>query len=82
MSLKLDVPVEWRCKHDHGIRALPPLLCWQCTADDAFLLYDRVNMAYRKGQPVMEDNRFDVLEAYLRGRHPFDQRFHKVGETS
>lgn len=80
---EIDIPLVWRCKHDHGVTAIPgPWLCSECTADDAFVLYDKVNMAYRTGTPVMSDERFNVFEDFLRKRHPGDMRFHKVGETS
>ena len=44
-------------------------------------IYKKVNQTYRNGTPVMEDQRFDVFENFLRSRHPEDKRFWSVGET-
>jgi hypothetical protein len=60
------IPWDWRCKHQDGVMKERPLMCWQCTADDVWELYKKVNQAYRKGQPVMSDDRWDMLECYIR----------------
>jgi hypothetical protein len=75
------IPREWRCKHQDSVMRERPWLCWQCTAEDAWKLYKKVNQTYRNGTPVMEDQRFDVFENFLRSRHPEDKRFWSVGET-
>lgn len=75
------IPLEWRCPHQDAVMALRPWTCYQCTADDDWLMYSRVNQAYRDGHPVMEDKRFNLLEKLLRDKHPADRRFWSVGDT-
>lgn len=75
------IPLEWRCKHQDKVMVVRPWLCWLCTADDAWVMYSNVNQAYRDGQPVMNDKRFDIFEQLLRDRWPNDKRFWKVGDT-
>lgn len=74
------IPHEWRCPHHDGMR-IRPWLCEECTVDDAWELYRRVNQVYRDGSPVMIDKRFDLMESLIRERWPKDRRFWKVGET-
>lgn len=71
------VPHSWRCAHTPA--EMRPMMCEECTSNDVFTLYARINNAYREGNPLMSDWRWDVFEAFCRDRFPDDTRFHKVG---
>lgn len=71
------VPHSWRCPHTPA--EMRPMTCEHCTADEVFALYARINNAYRDGNPLMSDWRWDVFEQFCRNRFPEDPRFHKVG---
>lgn len=71
------VPHSWRCQHT--IAEMRPMMCDDCTADDVFALYTKINNEYRRGFPVMDDDRWNLFEQFCRDRFPEDRRFHKVG---
>ncbi len=75
------IPHELRCKHRDGIGFYRPWFCESCTADDAYNTYHTLNMAYRAGNPLVDDYRFDKFERFCRERWPEDKRFHQVGDT-
>ena len=75
------IPLEWRCKHHDKVMKVRPWFCEQCTADEVWELYKKVNQAYRDGGPVMCDDRFNMFEQLVRDRFPDDKRFWKVGDT-
>lgn len=74
------VPEEWKCPHTPA--QVRPMTCDACTADDVYTLYNRINEAYRKGEPVCEDTQFDRYEKFFRDRFPHDKRFWQVGENN
>jgi hypothetical protein len=72
------VPHELRCPHTPA--ELRPMLCAECTADEAYRTYKALKLAYYGGQPLCDDNRYDLYEMLCRIRWPEDERFHRVGE--
>jgi hypothetical protein len=75
---KSSIPEEWKCPHT--MAEYRPLICYQCTADDLFLLKSRLNQAYRIGEPVCSDAQYDMYEQIFRDHYPDDERFWKVGQ--
>ena len=80
MSEVEPIPDAWKCQHTPA--QVRPLTCDKCTADEVYTLYNRINEAYRKGQPVCTDFQFDSYEIHFRERFPEDRRFWQVGENN
>jgi len=74
----LYIPEDWKCPHTPA--KYRPLICLDCTADEVFALYSKINRAYRMGDPVCSDQQFDMYEELFRLRFPEDKRFWKVGQ--
>lgn len=74
----MNIPESWKCPHTPA--QVRPMICQACTADEVFLLYTRINNAYRDGNPVCTDTQFDVYEKWFRDKFPSDKRFWSVGK--